>query len=63
MRASELLALTPSDIERKHEGITITNGKGGKERKLHVWNRERTGDPPEIIDAVTGTRYFPNVKK
>jgi len=34
MRASELLALTPSDIEQKHEVITITNGKGGKERRV-----------------------------
>jgi integrase/recombinase XerD len=36
MRASELLALTPSDIEQKHEVITITNGKGGKERRVLV---------------------------
>jgi site-specific recombinase XerD len=36
MRASELLALTPADIERKHEVITITNGKGGKERRVLV---------------------------
>jgi integrase/recombinase XerD len=36
MRVSELLALTPSDIERKHEVITITNGKGGKERRVLV---------------------------
>jgi integrase/recombinase XerD len=36
MRASELLALTPADIERKEEVITITNGKGGKERRVLV---------------------------
>jgi len=36
MRASELLALTPADIEQKHEVITITNGKGGKERRVLV---------------------------
>ena len=36
MRASELLVLTPSDIEQKHEVITITNGKGGKERRVLV---------------------------
>ena len=36
MRASQLLALTPADIERKHEVITITNGKGGKERRVLV---------------------------
>ncbi len=34
MRASELLALTPSDIEKKNDIITITNGKGGKERRV-----------------------------
>ena len=27
MRASELLALTPADIEKEREVITITNGK------------------------------------
>ena len=36
MRASDLVALTPADIERKHEVITITNGKGGKERRVLV---------------------------
>ena len=36
MRASELLALTPTDIEQKHEAITVTNGKGGKERRVLV---------------------------
>ena len=36
MRASELLALTPSDIDKKREVITITNGKGGKERRVLV---------------------------
>jgi integrase/recombinase XerD len=36
MRVSELLALTPADIEQKHEVITITNGKGGKERRVLV---------------------------
>jgi integrase/recombinase XerD len=36
MRASELLALTPADIDRKREVITITNGKGGKERRVLV---------------------------
>jgi integrase/recombinase XerD len=34
MRASELLALTPADIEKKNEVITVTNGKGGKERRV-----------------------------
>lgn len=36
MRASELLALTPADIEQKHEVVTITHGKGGKERRVLV---------------------------
>jgi integrase/recombinase XerD len=36
MRASELLSLTPAGIEQKHEVITITNGKGGKERRVLV---------------------------
>ena len=36
IRASELLALTSADIKRKHEVITITNGKGGKERRVLV---------------------------
>ena len=36
MRASELFALTPGDIEQKREVITITNGKGGKERRVLV---------------------------
>jgi integrase len=36
MRPSELLLLTPADIERKHEVIAITNGKGGKERGVLV---------------------------
>lgn len=34
MRASELLALRPSDIDKKREVITITNGKAGKERRV-----------------------------
>jgi len=36
MQASELFALTPADIEQKHEVITITNSKGGKERRVLV---------------------------
>jgi len=34
MRASELLALTPADVDAKNNVITITNGKGGKERRV-----------------------------
>jgi len=34
MRASEVLAVTPSDIEQKNGIITITNAKGGKERRV-----------------------------
>jgi len=35
----------------------------GKEHTLNVRNRDRSGDLPEIIDALTGERYFPDVKK
>ena len=34
----------------------------GKQRTLNVRNRDRSGDPPEIIDAITGERYWPGVK-
>jgi Tol biopolymer transport system component len=34
----------------------------GKERTLNIQNRDRLGDPPVIIDAVTGQRYWPDVK-
>ncbi len=34
MRASEVLAVTPTDIEQKNGIITITNAKGGKERRV-----------------------------
>jgi hypothetical protein len=34
----------------------------GKERTLNIQNRNRMGDPPVIIDAVTGERYWPDVK-
>ena len=34
MRASEVLAVTPANIEQKNSIITITNAKGGKERRV-----------------------------
>ena len=36
MRASEVLAVTPADIEQKNDIITITNAKGGKERRVYI---------------------------
>lgn len=35
----------------------------GEEHTLNVRNRDRSGDPPEITDAITGQRYWPDVKK
>jgi hypothetical protein len=35
----------------------------GNEHTVEVCNRDRDGDPPEIYDADTGERYWPDVKK
>ncbi|MGZ8889712.1 MAG: hypothetical protein ACXW1D_09315 [Halobacteriota archaeon] len=34
----------------------------GNERTLNVTNRDKSGDPPEIIDAISGELYWPDVK-
>jgi hypothetical protein len=34
----------------------------GNERTLNVRNRDKSGDPPEITDAISGELYWPDVK-
>lgn len=60
MRASELLALIPADIEQKNEVITITNGKGGKERRV-LAKSETFKELFSYVDANTpyDARIFP----
>jgi hypothetical protein len=52
--------------EYRGEGLYyISNIKDnmGNEHTVEVCNRDRDGDPPEICDADTGERYWPDVKK
>jgi len=36
IRASELLAITPADIEWKNNVVNVINGKGGKDRRIYL---------------------------